>query len=1253
MLVSHHIDNALGIVESLLADLRWATLIVDSTGHIRAANPSAHTLLARSATPLVQEQLSDYVTAESAEVLRTLLHTAQSKRYSTATISFKGSRPDLALTCIAHAVAIPAPSQPVYALVLDQRSSQVQELAQALSTAAAMGFETQDIAAFFTTLHQALAPLGLDVHVALYTPEMQDLTWAYTSTSAAVLEHIERTAGLKLPQLFDCLPALETMSEPTVIRVIDPAADTATDAQAMLRATVASLLWCHSYVVIPLSAYQQVFGVLVLSGGNLETVHVAALKPFGQLLGLALDRLRQQTDYVSERAYTTLLLKAGRAITEVTDLEEVLHVICDQAMILTGGMTAVIWQPDMDGSRMRVLMAVGAFAEHLRGHSIGVDESIVGRVFREQRSLVVADLLSESVVDPIIKTHVPLRGAIFQLLQIQGRPVGVLSVGHHTPNCFLQTQLDVLEQYSVNAAVAIENARLHESIRRSEERYRSLFQNALEIVLTLDLQGRIVSWNRAALLFLGLTPLDTRNGLVNFYDLLVPETAEWLRFMQDRTLQGQQLHPTEIEIRRSDGSLAIVEVTMQLFIEHGKPAGVYIIGRDMTDRQRQQRALTEQVAQLTALHKLSIALSSSLDREDILQQAAEAIAHARQFDSVGIHLVHANNQYLELTAHAGMDEEFQALVQRAGPGTRIWDVWQSGQAEVMTTEKTSPFVRDLFHRLGLTSHTFVPLITTSGTYGVLAIGRSGKAEFSEGEFQVLQTMAAQIARALENIDLYAAVETNAARYWDLYENANDFVGTMTTKGEILLLNRAALRFFGYTAGDLAHLTLANLLPADGVQSVEQVLEQIQQRAMPSDTHELHVVRQDGTSAILEMRSRLVYEGETPTTIHFIARDITERRQLEAQVRQGEKLAALGQLVAGAAHELNNPLAVVLGMSQLLLRNPLAAELIDDIRDIEVAAQRAKHIVNQMLTFARAQQDVRGPVDLALLIDRVLLNLRRSIQINEIRVDTRIQPDLPSLWGDAYQIEQVLDNLLHNAIQALSEYRSPMRKITINASATETHIRLSIADTGPGITRQDLPKIFDPFFTTKEVGHGIGLGLSLVYGIINKHDGTIKAESTPGNGATFLIELPIGHKISQQQAAPTKSSPKHSSILVVEDETDVRMILERALTQHGYDVDAVDSAEAALRQTSIKRYDLVISDLRMPGMNGNELFDRVHVVQPQLRWVFITGDTMSSTSEAFLKQSGVPFLAKPFTLEELWEAVAISILSERNQPSQAA
>jgi PAS domain S-box-containing protein len=1249
MLVGDYIDNPFGIVESLLADMPWATLLIDPSGRIRAANPSAHTLLVQPVT-LVRESLSRYVTADSMDTLHELFRAAQPYVYTTAEVQLKQAADPQPLACTAHATILPLTEAPLHVLVLTRQTHQTQ-VVQALSEAAAGSFEAQEMPALFARLQQALAPFRLDVQLVLLDPHTHSSDWAYSSFDPLMLQGLERRLRLQLRDLFESMPALHALDKPVLVPA--PAVEEIADQQSALRAAIKSLLGCHRYAVLPLAAHQRTLGALAISGVGLECLDLDMLKPFGLLLGLALERLRQQTDLVSERAYTTLLLKAGRAITEVTELNEVLRVICDQALILTGGITAAIWQPEIDALTMRCIMAVGTFAEHLSDYRMAIDASIVGKVYQEQRSLVIDDLPAEALADPIARTLVPLHGAIFQVLQIQGRPVGVLSVGHEVPGFFGPAQLDLLEQYSVNAAVAMENARLHASIRRSEERYRSLFQNALEIVLTLDLQGRIISWNRAALLFLGLTTLDVRNGAVDFYDLLLPETAEWLRFMQERTLHGFPSHPTEIQVRRADGSLAILEVTMQLFIEHGQPAGVYIIGRDMTERQRQQQALTDQVAQLTALHKLSIALSSSLDRTTILQQAAEAIAHARQFDCVGIYLIHGNNQYLDLVASSGLSDELQAMIQRAGAGSCVWQVWQSGQGEVLTNDQIAPPAGSAFERLGITLHTFVPLITTSGTYGVLVIGRSNQEASNEGEFQVLQTMAAQIGQALENIDLYAAVESNAVRFRDLYENANDLVGTITMKGQVLSLNRAALRFFGYSAGDLAHLSLADLLPPDGAQSVEEVLDLLQQSAMPSHTHELQVIRQKGASALLEMRSRLLFEGETPTSIHFIARDITERRQLEAQVRQGEKLAALGQLVAGAAHELNNPLAVVLGMSQLLMRNPQAEGLIEDIRDIEAAAQRAKHIVNQMLTFARAQQDVRGPVDLALLIDRVLLNLRRNLQSNDIRVETRVQPQLPSVWGDAYQIEQVLDNLLHNAIQALSAHASDSRAITISAAATETHIQLTIADNGPGIPSHNLSRIFDPFFTTKEVGHGTGLGLSLVYGIINKHSGTIHAESVLGHGASFLISLPIAPTTVQQAVAPVKNMPKHSSILVVEDEADVRMILERALTQHGYDVDAVDNAEVALRQTAAKRYDLIISDLRMPGMNGNELFDLVHVAQPHLNWVFITGDTMSASSEAFLKKSGVPFLAKPFTLEELWEAVALSVLNDRQQPSQPA
>jgi two-component system NtrC family sensor kinase len=506
-------------------------------------------------------------------------------------------------------------------------------------------------------------------------------------------------------------------------------------------------------------------------------------------------------------------------------------------------------------------------------------------------------------------------------------------------------------------------------------------------------------------------------------------------------------------------------------------------------------------------------------------------------------------------------------------------------------------------------------------------------------------MASQIGQALEKIQLYATIEQSAARYRDLYENANDFIGTMTMNGLFTSLNRAALQFLGYDEADVSHLSLSDLMPQNNARQPNDVLNMLQSREAARGVSELQVIRKNGSLAMLEIRSRVVFENDVPTAIHFIARDITERRQLEAQVRQGEKLAALGQLVAGAAHELNNPLAVVLGTTQLLLRDPLAMTFNEDVRNIEAAAQRAKHIVKQMLTFAREQEDVRAPVEVPLLINRVLQGMRLNFQRNAVQVSVTMAPDLPPIWGDAYQLEQVLDNLLHNAVQAIADGPRPSRRVGVEALTLGSMVQLRVSDTGPGILPHVLPRIFDPFFTTKEVGSGTGLGLSLVFGIVDKHGGSIRCESVHGQGATFIVELPAA-TVAASEASGLISSPTNSTILVVEDEYDVRLILERALSQYGYVVDAVSSGEAALAKIAEKQYDLVITDMRMPGMSGKDLFERVRLTKPQLSWVFITGDTMSASSEAFLKQIGVPFLPKPFTLEELWDAVAASILRDR-------
>jgi two-component system, cell cycle sensor histidine kinase and response regulator CckA len=243
----------------------------------------------------------------------------------------------------------------------------------------------------------------------------------------------------------------------------------------------------------------------------------------------------------------------------------------------------------------------------------------------------------------------------------------------------------------------------------------------------------------------------------------------------------------------------------------------------------------------------------------------------------------------------------------------------------------------------------------------------------------------------------------------------------------------------------------------------------------------------------------------------ILKDVTEQRQREAHMRQNDKLAALGGMVAGAAHELNNPLATILGLAQLQIGATMPAELRSDLEAIERAALRARSIVQQLLRFASPQQPQTEPVALGPLIAETLDRLKQALRASDVQIMLDIAPNLPPTLGDRHQLEQVLFNIFQNAAQSLSANSPDLpRQLHIRAIQESGVLQLTIEDTGPGIPLAHLSRIFDPFFTTRPIGQGPGLGLAICHTIIQQHDGRIWAQSPPGKGAMFVIQLPISH-----------------------------------------------------------------------------------------------------------------------------------------------
>jgi signal transduction histidine kinase len=384
----------------------------------------------------------------------------------------------------------------------------------------------------------------------------------------------------------------------------------------------------------------------------------------------------------------------------------------------------------------------------------------------------------------------------------------------------------------------------------------------------------------------------------------------------------------------------------------------------------------------------------------------------------------------------------------------------------------------------------------------------------------------------------------------------------------------------------------------------------------------------------------------------------QNRSLEAIVHerterllQSEKIATMGSLLAGVAHELNNPLAVVLGQTHLLRESVQEPRIAVGVEKIMTGAERCVRIVRNFLALARQETPERTQVGLNGVVEDSVELLAYELRNDNVEVVLRLADDLPILWADGHQLQQVLVNIITNAHHAVRQRPADARMISITTwSDGVLQVHVEIADTGPGIPSEIRGRLFEPFFTTKPVGQGTGLGLSLCRGIVDEHGGTITVESEPGQGTTFEIMLPVTMRPATSVDAPsaTETAPPvgRKTILVVDDERDLAEILVEALGREGHRVEIAGNGADALRRLEQDRYDLVVSDTKMPVMDGVELFDEIGRRFPTLskRIIFVTGDVLDPEKRRFLESSGAPSLTKPFDLGEVRRVVRRALVS---------
>jgi two-component system cell cycle sensor histidine kinase/response regulator CckA len=787
-----------------------------------------------------------------------------------------------------------------------------------------------------------------------------------------------------------------------------------------------------------------------------------------------------------------------------------------------------------------------------------------------------------------------------------------------------------------------------------------IIENAPEAISIVDQELRILRINGEFTRVFGFTADEAAGKRLDL--LIVPpdryaETA-WI----GECIKTESKLSLETRRQRKDGSLVEVLLSTSPVMLNGNRVGAYASYRDITEQKRAEE-----------LNAALYAIAARSQSAEDLQQFFAAIHNI-----VG-QLMNARNFYISLYDPQTQLLSFPYFVDEQDPtptpkplGRGLTEyVLRSGEPLLATPVVFEELVRrGEVELIGASSLDWLGIPLKSGTtcIGALVVqSYNENARFGERDREILKFVSQQLAAAIEHKRYEEALRRSEARSRSLILSAAFGICRCTLGGRFLDVNPALITMLGHgSVEDLLQLNVRREVFVNP-KELDRLAEDYRYAGSLNGV-EVQWKRKDGRVIIVRLSGCAASSTDEPgeVVLELIAEDITDRRQLEEQLRQAQKMDAVGRLAGGVAHDFNNLLMVINGYTEVLLEQlEKASPMHHKVQSIQQAADRAATLTRQLLAFSRKQLLELKVIDVNTVIGDMERLLRPLIGEN-IELVTRLSTQTGHTRADAGQLEQVIMNLVVNAKDAMPEGG----KLTVQSSDVTVrqnfsahrfiqpgrYAVISVADTGHGMDTETQSRIFEPFFTTKEKGKGTGLGLSTVYGIVKQSSGYVFAESELGAGTTFYVYLPRV-KESAEELSPAQSQPNDAggceTVLLVEDEESVRELVRLTLASRGYQVLEAENGESGLRiAESFKEHiDILITDVVMPGIGGRELARKLLLLRPAISVLYLSGYTEDAVVTRGALGPRTAFLQKPFTLQNLAKKVR-EVLHSKSAPPPA-